>query len=82
MRIALATSEAWPDLDPDSAPLLAALRAARRSRPAVWSDATVDWAAYDAVVLRSTWDYDERVDEFLADRFAAAILSAASAPSP
>lgn len=33
--------------------------------PAVW-DADVDWAAFDAVVIRSCWDYHRRHDEFLA----------------
>jgi glutathione synthase/RimK-type ligase-like ATP-grasp enzyme len=30
-----------------------------------WDDSTVDWAGYDRVVLRSAWDYAERLDEFL-----------------
>ena len=29
-------------------------------------DAAVDWSRYDGVVVRSTWDYTERRDEFLA----------------
>ncbi len=32
----------------------------------VWDDPQVDWAAYDAVVIRSTWDYTRRLEEFLA----------------
>jgi glutathione synthase/RimK-type ligase-like ATP-grasp enzyme len=32
----------------------------------VWDDPDVDWAAYDAVVVRSCWDYVARRDEFLA----------------
>jgi glutathione synthase/RimK-type ligase-like ATP-grasp enzyme len=32
--------------------------------PAVW-DAQVDWESFDLVVLRSTWDYAERREEFL-----------------
>jgi hypothetical protein len=32
----------------------------------VWDDPTADWAAYDLVVLRSTWDYSEQRDTFLA----------------
>jgi glutathione synthase/RimK-type ligase-like ATP-grasp enzyme len=31
----------------------------------VW-DAKVDWSRYDLVVLRATWDYAERRDDFLA----------------
>ena len=32
---------------------------------AVWDDADVDWSTADLVAVRSTWDYMERVDEFL-----------------
>lgn len=34
--------------------------------PAVWDDGGVEWDAFDLVVLRSTWDYAERRDDFLA----------------
>jgi O-ureido-D-serine cyclo-ligase len=33
---------------------------------AVWDDPEVDWASFDAALLRSTWDYAERLPEFLA----------------
>jgi glutathione synthase/RimK-type ligase-like ATP-grasp enzyme len=61
--IALATCSYFPDGDPDDALLTAALPEARF---ATWDDPTVDWAAFDLVVIRSTWDYQERRDEFLA----------------
>ena len=32
----------------------------------VWDDKTVDWSAYDRVLLRSVWDYSRRGEEFLA----------------
>lgn len=32
---------------------------------AVWDDPSVDWAAADLVVVRSTWDYAVRAEEFL-----------------
>ncbi len=32
--------------------------------PAVWDDPAVEWAEFDAVVLRSTWDYFLRPDQF------------------
>ncbi|HEY8581383.1 MAG TPA: hypothetical protein VIL49_00490 [Capillimicrobium sp.] len=32
----------------------------------VWDDPSVDWDAFDLVVVRTTWDYPERRDEFLA----------------
>ena len=31
-----------------------------------WDDPEVSWDSYERVVLRSTWDYPERIDEFLA----------------
>ena len=52
-----------PGLDPDDAPLLAAL--GDRAKPAIWSDESVDWSAYDAILIRSVWDYFVRYDEFL-----------------
>jgi glutathione synthase/RimK-type ligase-like ATP-grasp enzyme len=65
VRIALATSDELPALDPDSALLLPELAALGvDARPEVWTDPAVDWAAYDAVVVRSVWDYFERADEF------------------
>jgi hypothetical protein len=42
-------------------------------------DADIDWSAYDGVVIRSTWDYVERLDEFLA--WAAAVPRLAN-PAP
>ena len=64
--IALATSAALPRLDPDSVPLLDALRERGvDARPVVWSDPGADWSACDGVLVRSTWDYFERLHDFL-----------------
>lgn len=66
-RIALATCAELPDLDPDEQLLLEPLRALGvDAQPAVWDAAAVDWAAFDLVVIRSTWDYTARRHEFLA----------------
>ena len=72
-RIALATAAEFPDLDEDGSLLLGALsRVGLHAEPAVWTDEGVGWSSYDAVVVRSTWDYFYRRDEFLqwADRVA------------
>lgn len=64
--IALATSEELPELDPDDAPLVAALaERGLEPRPVVWSDPDVDWAAFDLCLVRSVWDYFHRPAEFL-----------------
>jgi hypothetical protein len=66
-RTALATAAEFPALDEDGPALLAALaNQGVDAEPAVWSDGGVDWSAYDLVVVRSTWDYHLRRDEFLA----------------
>ena len=65
--VALATCAELPDLDPDDRLLLAPLaEIGIEATPAVWDDPTVDWAAFDLVVLRNTWDYPLRRDEFVA----------------
>lgn len=54
-------------MDEDAPLLLEALGAAGvEAAPAMWDDDTVDWSAYDLVVIRSTWDYAERPAEFVA----------------
>lgn len=67
MRVALATCVHKPEPDPDEAPLVEALaRAGLRPRVLAWDDPAAPWDAVDACVLRSTWDYPRRADEFLA----------------
>jgi glutathione synthase/RimK-type ligase-like ATP-grasp enzyme len=63
-RVALATFSAMPDGDADDAGLPAAIGGDVTF--AVWDDPAVDWDAFDLVVTRSTWDYQERRDAFLA----------------
>ena len=67
MKIALVTAIAAFSLDDDLAPLADALRKAGASVEILaWDDCSVSWQRFDAVVLRSTWDYTERLPEFLA----------------
>ncbi|MGZ3443894.1 MAG: ATP-grasp domain-containing protein, partial [Polyangia bacterium] len=67
IRIALATCDAWPTLYGDEQALPARFAAADiDARPVSWSDPAVDWRSFDRVVLRSTWDYFERIGEFRA----------------
>jgi glutathione synthase/RimK-type ligase-like ATP-grasp enzyme len=65
VRIALATSAEHPDLHEHDLPLVIALRTAGLE-PVVelWTDPSVDWSSYDAVLLRSVWDYHTRYLEF------------------
>lgn len=66
-KLALATVAAARNLDDDLIPLDAALRdAGIQTDITDWDDPAIDWSSFDAVLLRSTWDYTERLPEFLA----------------
>jgi len=66
-RVALVTAAAARDLDDDLAPLAAALDEAGLAFDIVaWDDDAADWSRYALAVLRSTWDYTQRLAEFLA----------------
>ena len=65
-RIALATCELWPDLDVDGPELIAALTAEGLVVELHAWDSEVDWAGFDLVVIRTTWDYWDRHEKFLA----------------
>ena len=64
--IGLVTCATLPGLDRDDQLLLEPLRAQGvDSVPVVWDDPSVDWSAFDLAVIRNTWDYPPRRDEFL-----------------
>ncbi|MQA02599.1 MAG: hypothetical protein GEV07_07705 [Streptosporangiales bacterium] len=66
LRVAIATAAEAQGLDDDEPLLVEAFaRHGVAAEPAVW-DADVAWSRYDAVVVRSTWDYPARRAEFLA----------------
>jgi O-ureido-D-serine cyclo-ligase len=66
VKVALVTAIAAFALDEDLAPLQQALHTAGvQAQIVAWDDLTVSWGRFDAALLRSTWDYTERLDEFL-----------------
>jgi glutathione synthase/RimK-type ligase-like ATP-grasp enzyme len=74
LRVALVGCTKPPQEDFDAPPLVAALAGrGHRSAAVAWDDPCADWSAYDGALLRSTWDYYHRRDDFLAwaDRTAA-----------
>jgi glutathione synthase/RimK-type ligase-like ATP-grasp enzyme len=65
-RIAMATAAEFPDLDEETRLLVATLqRRGLDAGPAIWTDPAVDWAGYDLVVVRCTWDYHSQLPRFL-----------------
>lgn len=64
MKVALVTSSGLAHPDPDLSPLVAELCALEVDADIVCWDSSVDWRQYDAVIIRSTWDYHQRLEEF------------------
>lgn len=65
-NLALVTAVAATGHDDDLAPLLqACARVGLQARVVAWDDASIGWRRFDAALLRSPWDYTERLDEFL-----------------
>lgn len=65
--VALVTARAAREVDEDLLPLQQTLQAAGIEAPVVdWDDESVKWDRFDLALLRSTWDYMVRMEEFLA----------------
>jgi glutathione synthase/RimK-type ligase-like ATP-grasp enzyme len=65
-RIAIATCSLFPELEADDRLLLPALAdLGIDAEPMIWDEAFTDWGAFDLVLVRSTWDYVGRREEYL-----------------
>jgi glutathione synthase/RimK-type ligase-like ATP-grasp enzyme len=64
-RLAWVSAAEARDQDPDEALALPALKqAGLEVDVVVWDDPAVPWASYDRAVVRSTWNYPQRLDDF------------------
>src|SRR6476646_4954796 len=65
-RLAWVTAREARGRDEDEPLALAALQRAGVSVDVVdWDDPNVTWSSFDRVVLRSAWDYPQRLPEFM-----------------
>ena len=65
MCIALATRSGLPAWEVDDRHLHRALAAAGCAfEQPVWDDPAVDWQRYAAVLIRTTWDYQDKLAAF------------------
>lgn len=83
-RIAFATCRDLPDLTRDDQLVVAALRdLGIVGVAAVWNDPDVAWSAFDAVVVRSVWDYHREPEAFRAwlDRLDRAAVPISNPPA-
>ena len=82
-RLAWVSARGARGLDVEEPAALAALAAAGVDVEVVdWDDPGADWSSYDRAVLRSTWDYTERLPEFLAWLDAAGAATDLRNPAP
>ncbi|MEC7983637.1 MAG: hypothetical protein VX278_00655, partial [Myxococcota bacterium] len=65
MKIALVTCASLPEWECDDQPLVDYVSRIADVRSVAW-DQPVDWAMFDAAVIRTTWDYTRRIEEYLA----------------
>ncbi|HEV7554271.1 MAG TPA: hypothetical protein VGO00_02385 [Kofleriaceae bacterium] len=78
MKVRIATCAQLPEADTDEAPLMTALAAAGIDASLVaWDDPRADWETPIPTVLRSTWNYAQQADAFLAwiDRAAGTMIN-------
>ena len=65
-RLAIATSADYPAIQPDDAHLATSLeRLGVQPIVCVWNDPDVDWSRFDAVLIRTIWDYFKHHAAFL-----------------
>lgn len=65
--MALATASWVGDIDEDMRELVPAMEQLGLDvTVAVWDDPAIDWDGFDLVVVRSTWDYIDQLEKFLA----------------
>jgi glutathione synthase/RimK-type ligase-like ATP-grasp enzyme len=66
-RVGLVTYHRLPDLSGDDQLVLAPLaRQGIRATPIAWDDPAIEWGSYDALVVRSTWNYHTSAGAFRA----------------
>lgn len=67
MKIAYVSCQNLPEPDIDEIPLVEGLKAAGHDAcVAGWDDESVDWASFDAILIRATWNYAWHLDAFRA----------------
>ncbi|MCA9274404.1 MAG: hypothetical protein KDA29_00090 [Phycisphaerales bacterium] len=65
MKIAYVSCTNLPEPDIDEQPLVQRLiDAGHDASVAAWDDESVDWASYDAAIIRATWNYAQHLDAF------------------
>jgi glutathione synthase/RimK-type ligase-like ATP-grasp enzyme len=66
MRLGIVTCDKCPTLIPGEKPLVPLLRQEGiDATPVIWNDPSADWSTYDALLVRSIWDYHLKSAQYL-----------------
>ena len=65
-RVYVASCRGLPDWEEDDADFLDALNHEVDVTVLPWDESGVDFSKYDAILLRTTWDYTQQIEKFLA----------------
>lgn len=64
-KIALVTCEKYPRLIKDEENIINLFPGhGIHAEPVIWDDSSADWKAFDLIVIRNTWDYFNKFEEF------------------
>lgn len=65
MKIGIVTCAEFPNLTDQEKPLVPLFaEKGVQIDPLVWNNSSINWQAYDCLLLRSIWDYHLHADEF------------------
>lgn len=65
MKIGILTCENIPNLNKNDQPIISEIAKHNiTAMPVIWSANTINWADFDYLIFRNTWDYFERETEF------------------
>jgi glutathione synthase/RimK-type ligase-like ATP-grasp enzyme len=82
VRLALPTYARHPAWEVDDHPLHRALRACGATvEVPIWDDPDVQWSSYDLVLIRTVWDYHQKLPQFRAWAHAVAAQTALHNPA-
>lgn len=66
MKLAIATCAKFPLLEETDKPLIALFaQHGINAQAQVWNDPNINWKQYEAVLIRSVWDYHLNIDAFI-----------------
>ncbi|EFA75888.1 hypothetical protein PPL_10460 [Heterostelium album PN500] len=64
LRIGMVTSKDHPNVAPDDHGMIQQLSKLYECKSVIWDDYSVQWDQFDLLIIRSAWDYVEKIEQF------------------